>query len=140
MATVEMSGLSALTAAFDKLAAVPDGVMGQMLSDGADVLVQAQREKAEAYGLRDTGMMIESIKAGKPKREPDGGSISIVPEGTRRRGNTTTRNAEIAYVNEYGKGGQPGTGFISEANFENEDRAMEAAGKVYNNWLESIGL
>ena len=140
MATVEMKGLSALCVSLDKLAAMPDDVMGQMLTEGAEVLVQAQQESAEAHGLRDTGMMIESIKAGRPKRSPDGGVIGITPEGVRRRGKTETRNAEIAYVNEYGKGGQPGTEFIREANDKKEADAVEASGKIYNNWLDRIGL
>ena len=135
-----VDGLSALATSLDQLAAIPDNVLDTMLREGAEVLVQAQRESAEAYGLRDTGMMIDSIKAGKARRNPDGGDIGIAPEGTRRRGNTTTRNAEIAYVNEYGKEGQPGTGFISKANFEHGPDAIEASDKVYQNWLDRIGL
>ena len=140
MATIEMDGLSALSVSLDKLAAMPDDVMGQMLTAGADVLAQAQQESADAHGLRDTGMMIESIKAGRPRRSPDGGDIAITPEGTRRRGNTETRNAEIAYINEYGKDGQPGTGFIREANDKKEADAVGASEKIYNTWLDRIEL
>ena len=140
MGGFQVDGLSALSASFDKLAAMPDDVVGAMLREGADVLAKAQQESADAFGLRDTGLMIESIKPGKARRTPDGGDISITPEGTRRRGNTTTRNAEIAYVNEYGKEGQPGTGFISKANFEKEDEAIGASAEVYHDWLDRIGL
>ena len=113
MGGFQVDGLSALSASFDKLAAMPDDVVGAMLREGADVLAKAQQ---------------------------DGGDISLTPEGSRRRGNTTTRNAEIAYVNEYGKEGQPGTGFISKANFEKEDEAIGASAKVYHDWLDRIGL
>ena len=43
-------------------------------------------------------------------------------------------------MNEYGKGGQPGTEFIREANDKKEADAVEASGKIYNNWLDRIGL
>lgn len=140
MGGFRVDGLSALSDSLDKMAAMPDDVMGAMLREGADVLAKAQQESADAFGLWDTGMMIESIKSGKARRTPDGGDISITPEGTRRRGKTTTRNAEIAYVNEYGKEGQPGTGFISKANFEHGPDAIAASDKVYQNWLDKIGL
>ena len=140
MGGFQVDGLSALSVSFDKMAAMPDDVMGAMLREGADVLAKAQQESADAFGLRDTGMMIESIKPGRARRTPDGGDIAITPEGSRRRGKTTTRNAEIAYVNEYGKDGQPGTGFISKANFEHGPDAIEASDKVYQNWLDRIGL
>ena len=140
MAGFQTDGLSALSASFDKLAAMPDELMGTMLREGAEVLARAQQESAEAFGLRDTGLMIDSIKPGKARRTPDGGDIAITPEGTRRRGKTTTRNAEIAYVNEYGKAGQPGTGFISKANFQSEDEAIGASSQVYYSWLDRIGL
>ena len=140
MAKFEMDGLSTLSAAFEQLAALPDDVMFEMLEAGGDVVVKAQQAKADAFGLRDTGLMIESIQAGKPRRLRDGGEIALTPEGTRRRGKTVTRNAEIAYVNEYGKGGQPGTEFIKLANVESEGRARQAAGNIYNKWLDRIGL
>ena len=140
MGGFQVDGLSALSVSFDKMAAMPDDVIGAMLREGADVLAKAQQESADAFGLRDTGMMIESIKPGRARRTPDGGDIAITPEGSRRRGKTTTRNAEIAYVNEYGKDGQPGTGFISKANFEHGPDAIEASDKVYQNWLDRIGL
>ena len=140
MAKFEMDGLSTLSAAFEQLAALPDDVMFEMLEAGGDVVVKAQQAKADAFGLRDTGLMIESIRAGKPRRLRDGGEIALTPEGTRRRGKTVTRNAEIAYVNEYGKGGQPGTEFIKLANAESEGRARQAAGNIYNKWLDRIGL
>ena len=140
MGSFQVDGLSALSVSLDKMAAMPDDVMGAMLREGADVLAKAQQESADAYGLRDTGMMIESIKPGRARRTPDGGDIAITPEGSRRRGKTTTRNAEIAYVNEYGKDGQPGTGFISRANFEKEDEAIGASAEVYHDWLDRIGL
>lgn len=140
MAKIDVQGLSTLSVAFDQLAALPDDVMFQMLEAGGEVIVEAQRAKADALGLRDTGLMIESIRAGKPRRLSDGGDIALTPEGTRKRGNTVTRNAEIAYVNEYGKKGRPATEFIKLANAESEGRARQAARNIYNKWLDRIGL
>ena len=56
--------------------------------------------------------------------------------GTRRRGNTTTRNAEIAFVNEYGKKGQPARPFIGTAMSRNEEAITAPAEKVIGDWIE----
>ena len=135
-----MKGLSALSISLDQMAATPKTVKEEMLEAGAEILVQAQRESAEEHGLRDTGLMIDSILTGRPRLTKDGGFIGIAPEGSRRRGKTITRNAEIAYVNEYGKGGQPGTEFIKKANAKKEGAAVAAAAKIFNEWLDMIGL
>ena len=137
---IDLNGLSAFRLSLEQLAALPDEVVGQMLTEGAEVLAQAQRESAEAHGLRRTGLLIESIRPGRPRRGSGTSEISIAPEGTRVRGRTVTRNAEIAYVNEYGKKGMTGTEFIKKANAQKQGAAIAAAEKIFNEWLDRIGL
>ena len=140
MATFEVDGLSAFQISLDKMAETPKTVKEMMLEAGAEILARAQRESAETHGLRRTGMLIDSIIPGRPRLTADGGFIGIAPEGTRVRGRTVTRNAEIAYVNEYGKKGTAGTEFIKKANSAATADAVLAAAKIYHEWLVMIGL
>lgn len=61
----------------------------------------------------------------------------VYPQGTNERGN---RNAEVAFINEFGKHGQPARPFIKTANEEAADTAVEAAAKVYDKYLKSKNL
>lgn len=140
MATLSFDGLQALQLSVEQLAAIPPEVKAEMLNDAIDVIVDAQKAKAEAYGVVDSHTMIDSIKKGKPNVLANECSISCAPEGTRTRGGTKTRNAEIAYINEYGKEGVDARPFMRDANAEAEGPAVEAAEKKYHNWLDKIGL
>ena len=117
-----------------------DYVISQMLDAMADVHVEAQKAKGLSYGVHRTGLALESIKKGKPKRTDDGGEISITFGGTRIRGHPKTktfskvRNAEVAFINEYGapaRGIMPRP-FIRDANEECADEAVEAAENVFS--------
>lgn len=56
------------------------------------------------------------------------------------------RNAEVAFINEFGKSGkhgkkgQPARPFIRTANEAAEERATEAEEKVYNDFLNGKNL
>lgn len=134
--TVE--GFDRFTASLDKLAALPPATMGEMLTSGGEVIAQAHREKLEQYGAVDTGRLAASIKVGKPNAKA--GTIEIRPSGTRRRGNTVTRNEEIGYITEYGKKGEPARPWMREGNADSEDKAVDAAQNVFNAYLDKIGL
>ena len=99
---------------------------------------QATWEKAEGELLRLTVM--KALEKGKVKKDRDGRSLSIYPKGTRKRGGQTTRNAEIAFINEYGKRGQPARPAISTANMKKEKEATDAGERVYNQFLDSRNL
>ena len=66
--------------------------------------------------------------------------MSVYPQGSRKRGNTTTSNSEIAFINEFGKHGQPPRPFIQTANEKYADRAVDAAFDVYDEYLRSRNL
>ena len=77
------------------------------------------------------------------KKLLDGQEISVYPQGSRTRGRykkSTTRNAEIAFVNEYGKRGQKARPFIRDANAESESKMEKAAFRIYDNYLKSKNL
>ena len=48
-----------------------------------------------------------------------------------------TRQAEIAFINEYGKQGQPARPFIGTAMNRSADRIQDQAEKVIGDWIEN---
>ena len=87
--------------------------------------------------------MANSISKGRVRSSKDGRSIEIGFKSGRVRGKKklrTTSNAEIAFLNEYGKRGQPPRPFIQQANEQCREEAIEAAAKEYDKWLESMGF
>jgi len=139
-----VNGIDALSDDFAALARLPDSVIDGILDAEADVILPAQRAEIEKQwnGPKNlsTGMSAKSIKKGKVKKDRDGRSLSIYPKGTRKRGGQTTRNAEIAFINEYGKRGQPARPAISTANMKKEKEATDAGERVYNQFLDSRNL
>lgn len=139
MAKFEVSGMSEVEKLFGRLENIPEDVQDEMLRQGAAVLEEGQRKQARAFGVEDTGLVIRKIKAGKVKRLKDGGkAIYVTPTGTRTRGKTKTRNAEIAFVAEYGKKGQKARPFLATAMVKEEDSIIAAEDKVYGEYLESL--
>nr|WP_325224789.1 hypothetical protein [uncultured Oscillibacter sp.] len=144
MGRLTVNGLDALSDDFAALARLPDSVIEGILEAEADVILPAQRAEIEKQwnGPKNlsTGMSAKSIKKGKVKKDRDGRSLSIYPQGTRKRGGRSTRNAEIAFINEYGKRGQPARPAISTANMKKEKEATDAGERVYNQFLDSRNL
>lgn len=73
----------------------------EMLLAGAEEVKRAWKETAERHGYRETGDMIESIRADKaPKSDAnDVRRINVYPRGKDRKG---VRNAEKAFLLHYG--------------------------------------
>jgi len=139
MGKLTVSGLGELMSSFSQLASLPDSVLDEILNAEADVIVSAQREETARTwrGAYATGTTSRSIKKGKPKKGKDGRAITVSPQGKNKRG---TRNSEVAFINEYGKRGQPARPAIRTANSKNEAAAAEAGEKKYNSWLNSKNL
>ena len=140
MAEIGFSGLDDLILSMEEIAQIPDEVQDAMLNAQADVVTAAQKAKARAYGVQDTGLVISSIKKGKPKRKKGVRVIYITPSGTRRRGKQTVRNAEIAFINEYGDRRQRARPFIRDANEACAEATTQAGFEVYDKWLKSKNL
>lgn len=124
---------------------IPDAVINNMLHAAADVAVEAQ--KKEAISMLDrgysTGELARSIGKGRIKRTKDGKSISIIFKGSRKRGKRKTQtvsNDSIAFYNEFGTRGIPGRPFVRTANWKCEGAAVDAAAKIYDKWLDSMGV
>ena len=87
--------------------------------------------------MHRTGVTLESIKRGKVKTTKTGRVLHVYLQGVNKDGN---RNAEVAFINEFGKHGQPARPFIRDANEGSIDKAVDAAAEVYDKFLQSKGL
>lgn len=142
MGSFSVHGLDELCTAYEKARTVPEGVTKSILMAMAEKTKDFQSRMAASMfnGLFVTGTTAGSIKIGTPKVNAAGGSVKVTFSGSRTRGKTNTRNAEIAYINEFGKKGQPARPFIRTANEQNADAINEAGEKIFNDWLDKTGL
>lgn len=139
MARLEVNGFDALMGDFTALASLPEAVTDGILDAEADVIVQAQKKTmAEMWqGPYSTGDTASGVKKGNIRRGSGGKYITVYPQGRNRKGE---RRAAVAFINEYGKRGQPGRPAIRVANEEAADRAVKAGEQVYHNYLDSKKL
>ncbi len=148
MAKLEVNGLDGLIGDLEALAKLPDSVAEDILSAEADIVEAEQRKTARDMlsgdpGTYFTGTTAKAIKRTKVKKSSTGKSLTIYPQGKRSDGR---RNAEIAFINEFGrpkrngKKGQPARPFIRVANERAEPKAAQAGAKVYGDFLDRHGL
>lgn len=144
MGRLTVNGLDALADDFAALARLPDKVVEDILDAEAEVITAAQREEIEKQwrGPHSLGISAKSIKKGKVKKDKDGRSVTVYPQGTRTRRGRSTRNAEIAFINEYGAPGRhiAARPAIDTANKKKEGEAVDAGERVYNAYLDSKNL
>lgn len=105
MARFSVDGLDGLEDLFGHIRDIPYWVLEEMLDKQADVVVAAQRKTAASMldGPYNKRAVQKAIKKGKTKRTRDGLVKHIAFNGKQHG----VRLAEIAFVNEYGKRGQP---------------------------------
>lgn len=144
MAKLKANGMDGLLDDLEALAGLPDSVGEDILNAEADVIVPAQRDEIERRwrGSYSLGISAEAVKKGPVKQDGLGKSIYIYPKGERKRGGKSVRNAEIAFINEYGA---PGRGIaarpaIAAANAKAEEAAVEAGAQVFDAYLDSKNL
>jgi len=135
MASINVVGLEDEQDFFDRLAQLPDDVQTQILEAQGKLVLQAIRQKGQMYRVRDTGGTLDSLKRGKVRRDKRGDmSVYVRFEGRNARG---VRYAEIAFVNNYGKAGQPARPFVTQAVQAVEQAALDAAAEIYNDWVDT---
>ena len=140
MATLEIEGFTGLEDAFRRIADLPWSVTEEALGQMAAVAAAEIRSTGESMGVRDPESdvhILDKIKPAKAKKTETGGEQRITFSGTRTRHKTRTRNAEIAFINEYGKRGQKARPFIGTAMTQNEDKINAPAETVIGDWIES---
>lgn len=146
MAEFGCSGLDGLILSLKEIAEIPEDVQDEILSAQADVVVEAQRRKVRAYGIYDGSSPVHvanSVKKGRVKLRKGERVLYVTPTGTRTRGKgkmQKVRNAEILFVNEFGKRGQKARPAIKDANEESAGATTQAGLRVYDEWLKSKNL
>lgn len=140
MAELSTSGLEEIIGDLEEIATLPDDLVLEMLTAEAEIVAAAQEAEARAMGVFDKGITAGSITYGK-KLTVRGSErcLYVYPKGTRTDG-SKRRVAEVAYVNEYGKQGQPARPFVNTANEKSVEAAVDAAAKVYDKYLKSKNL
>ena len=139
MATLKIVGLEGLEEAIYAIADIPWEVKEDALNAMAEVAKEKIRSTGESMGVRDPESdvhILDKITLTKAKKTDSGGSQDINFSGSRTRHGIKTRNAEIAFVNEYGKRGQNARPFIGRAMSENEDEIQDEAEKIIGDWIE----
>lgn len=140
MAEFGVTGLDELMLSMQEIAQIPDDVVDEILNAQADVTVEAQKAAGRQMGVEDTGITLRKLKKGRVKLRKGQRVLYITPTGSRKRGKTRTRNAEIAFINEFGKKGQKARPFIKLGNEKSAEAATAAGFRVYDRWLKSKNL
>lgn len=140
MASFNATGIDGLRLSLEELADLPEAVLLDMLEAEGEVVKRAQSGQLAAFAR--THQLEQSISvSGKLKRNRTGTpGISVYPQGVRRDGRT--RNAEVGFIQEYGaprRGIKPAQ-WMRKANAKAEEEAVRAAEKVYQDWLDGLGL
>lgn len=139
MAQISLQGFDGLSDMFRDLAPIPEDVTKDALTAMAAVGEKRVRQYGESLGVRDPESsvhILDKITHSKPKKTAEGGYTAVTFSGSRKRGNTRTRNAEIAFVNEYGKRGQAPRPFLRMAAETSGDEIAEAGEKVIGEWWD----
>ena len=140
MASFSVSGMDELQAAFGRIGEIPWSVTEEALNGMAAVAAAKVKEQGESMGIRDPESsvhILDTIKPVKAKKDDSGGHQDITFAGKRTRHGKQTRNAEIAFVNEFGKTGQPARPFIGTGMARNEDAIADPGAKVIGDWIEN---
>lgn len=138
MAVFATTGLDEYAFPFTQLAGILPEVIDAMCEAEAEIIKKAQSETARSMlqGPYYKGGVAAGARSGQKKRFANGTSMYVTFGGT-QHGN---RIAEIAFINEYGKKGQPARQFIRTANEKYADKAVEAARKILDAEIARLGL
>ena len=139
MALVSVHGFSEIDAMFQKLGDVPWDVTRQALDQMAEVGENAVRRTGRAMNVLDPTTpenILDRVTHTKPKQTEDGGKTAVTFSGSRTRGNTETRNAEIAFLNEYGTDHQEARPFIRQTAEQYGDEISAPGAQLVGDWME----
>lgn len=164
MAKLSVDGLDALMLSLQEIASLPDDVADEMLTAGAEIAAKEIRIEAAKLGIdydaknrnsrdnqgaydRDvqkrnyaTGTLARSVKIRKMQKKGTERRKIIYFSGSRKRGNTVTKNSEIAFMNEYGSRHVNARNFVWSAIERVKDVVLVAQAKIYDDFLKSKNL
>ena len=139
MAQINLDGLDTIDEMFKNISEIPFSVTSEALSAMAEAAELQVKRAGEALGVRDPESrvhILDKITHTKPKKTDSGGSCDVTFTGSRTRGKTRTRNAEIAFINEYGKRGQAPRPFIRQGAEQGASAIAAPGEKIIGDWYE----
>ncbi len=139
MPRLDLTGFDDLVKAFENISNVPESITTKALTEMENIAATEIKASGERYGVRDPESnvhVLDKIKINKPKKTETGGYADVTFSGSRTRHGDQTRNAEIAFINEYGKRSQQARPFVGEAMEKNADKIIKAGAEVIGDWME----
>lgn len=135
MAQFSTDGIDQIAAEMAWMGEAAGEVADEMLLAGAEEVKRAWKETAERHGYRETGDMIESIRADKaPKSDAnDVRRINVYPRGEDRKG---VRNAEKAFLLHYGTSKIHGSHWVDEADQDAGPMVQDVFEKIWDRHLK----
>lgn len=131
MARFDTSGLDDLFAEMAREGELVGETADEMLIAGADIVRDAWRYSALSHGHIDTGDMFDSITYSKePKTVKDIRNIDIYPQGTDSKG---VRNAEKAFITNYGTSKKPGSHWVDDADKMSAEPIKQKFEEIWKN-------
>lgn len=140
MATLDLQGFDDLNEAFNRIADIPPAVTSKALRAMGTVAAKEIKNSGESMHVRDPESdvhILDKIQVNEPKITADGGVAYITFKGSRRRGEKSTRNAGIAFENEYGKKRQTARPFVGTAMSKKEEQIAEPGIEIIGDWIEN---
>ena len=144
MARITLSGADELELSLQEIAEIPEDVLDEMLSDGADAAMEGHRKSLQSHGLVRTGTLLRSLKK-KKKKGRDGKLYYLIsPSGTHHtnKDGSKVRNAEVGSINEFGAPRKhiPAKQWMRDGNEQSADKVVRAEFSVYDEYLKSKNL
>lgn len=135
MAQFSTDGIDSIAEEMAWMGEAAGEVADEMLLAGAEEVKRAWKETAERHGYRETGDMIESIRADKaPKSDAnDVRRINVYPRGEDRKG---VRNAEKAFLLHYGTSKIHGSHWVDEADQDAGPMVQDVFEKIWDRHLK----
>lgn len=138
MARFDVTGMEQAIKSLEKLGDGAAPVADAMLHAAGSVMVEGWQYSAAKHRHIRTGAMYDSIKATKPKIISGVRTIYVYPQGTDKQDrNKPVRNAEKAFVLNYGRNNMDADHWAEEAEDVSEAPAQEAMENVFDGFLLS---
>ena len=133
MARFDTGGLDDLINEMQRMGQDTGEVAEEMVNAAVEEIREAWRKSAQEHGHHDTGAMIESIGIG-PGPVRAGGILyrDVYPQGTDSKG---VRNAEKAFILNYGKHNMPASHWVDDADEKSGAPVQAACQAIWDRFL-----
>lgn len=135
MARFETSGLDETIKDMQRMRQLTGTAAEAMLISGAAVVREHWQASAKRHGHMDSGDMIASIRAARKVKDIGGmKAIDVYPQGKDYKG---TRNAEKAFILNYGTTKIKASRWVKEAEKSAEAPATQAMIRIWDTFIET---